>query len=140
MPDAMERGVTVNARSDSSGPNREFGIDSIGQPDDYGRDFGIAIVPAPATRNVPIKALAFIWVPAANAATGALRTADSAPSISPVAQLLEFQNLRRNSWLPCWHCSGSLAVSGRHRPRNNSMDSRALGQPGGRHTAAVQRR
>ena len=45
MRDAMERGVTVNARSDSRGPDREFGIDSIGQPNDYGRDFGIEIVP-----------------------------------------------------------------------------------------------
>ncbi len=45
MRDAMERGVTVNARSDSTNLPGEFGIDSIARPNDYGRDFGSATVP-----------------------------------------------------------------------------------------------
>jgi hypothetical protein len=66
MREAMERGVTVNAKRDSTAPDAEFGIasggefgipsggefgigsggdfgvGSVAKPDDYGRDFGIA--------------------------------------------------------------------------------------------------
>jgi hypothetical protein len=41
----MGRVVTVNASRGSTAPSGEFGIGSIAQPDDYGRDFGIPTSP-----------------------------------------------------------------------------------------------
>jgi hypothetical protein len=45
MRDAMGRVVTVNASRGSVGSAGEFGIGSIAEPDDYGRDFGISTSP-----------------------------------------------------------------------------------------------
>jgi hypothetical protein len=45
MRDAMGRVVTVNASRGSTGSAGEFGIGSIAEPDDYGRDFGISTSP-----------------------------------------------------------------------------------------------
>ena len=41
----MGRVVTVNASRGSTGSASEFGIGSIAEPDDYGRDFGISSSP-----------------------------------------------------------------------------------------------
>jgi len=42
MRDAMGRVVTVNASRGSTGSAGRFGIGSIAEPDDYGRDWGIS--------------------------------------------------------------------------------------------------